>query len=183
MKRPLIIGITGSIASGKSAVVTQLQESGYKIYSTDIIGHEILFLEEVKDRLVEKFSSEILDPKSNLIDRTKLSAIVFKNKSNLDFLNSISHPFIFQKMREIINNSREDYIFFEVPLLFEAKLERHFDFIITISTTAENQLLRLMKRNRLTKHKANEKISSQLSNEIKEVKSDLVIHNNGDLLS
>ena len=181
MKRACIIGITGSIASGKSALVNLLQESGYKIYSTDKIGHEVLLLDEVKNKLSERFGEEILDQASNLIDRAKLSALVFKNKSNLDFLNSISHPLIFQRIRDLINNNQEDYIFFEVPLLFEAKLERHFDYIITVTTSPENQLLRLMKRNNLTKDQALKKISSQLPNSIKEGKSDLVINNNGDL--
>lgn len=181
MKRAYVIGITGSIASGKSALVNLLQESGYKIYSTDIIGHEVLLLDEVKEKLSDRFGEEILDQASNLIDRAKLSALVFKNKSNLDFLNSISHPLIFQRIRDLINNNQEDYIFFEVPLLFEAKLERHFDYIITVTTSPENQLLRLMKRNNLTKNQALKKISSQLPNSIKEGKSDLVINNNGDL--
>lgn len=181
MLRPLIIGITGSIASGKSEVVNQLKESGFKVHSTDQMGHDILLLEEVKNKLTKRFGLEILNQQSNLIDRAKLSAVLFKDRSNLDFINSISHPLIFKRMKEIINISQDKYLFFEVPLLFEAKLEKHFDFIITVSTTPENQLSRLMKRNNLTKDKALQKITSQLANNYKETNSDAVIYNNGDL--
>lgn len=181
MKRPLIIGITGSIASGKSEVTKQLQETGFKVYSTDKLGHDVLLEVEVKDQLVKELGSEILEENTDIIDRVKLGKIVFQDKSKLAFLNAISHQVIFQKMREIIANSQEKQIFFEVPLLFEAKLEKHFDFIITVSASPENQLLRLMKRNNLSKDQALNKISSQLTNKFKETKSDFVISNNGDL--
>lgn len=180
-ERPLIIGITGSIASGKSEVVKQLEASDYKVISTDKLGHEVLNSEEVVQILVEKFGTNIIDPTNNAIDRAKLSSLVFEDMSNLAFINSLSHPRIFKKMQEIINNSQEKYLFFEVPLLFEAELEKHFDFIVTVSSTPAKQLDRLMKRNNLSKEQASKKISSQLPNTIKESKSDFLISNNGDL--
>lgn len=180
MNRPLIIGITGSIASGKSEVVNYLNKSGFRVFSTDELGHQVLLLDEVKLSLVEKFGKDILDH-NNLLDREKLSKLVFKDRANLDFLNSLSHPQIFKKMREIVEKSEEKFLLFEVPLLFEAKLEDRFDFIITVSTTPEIQLTRLMARNNLTREDAQRKISSQLSNEVKETKADFVINNNGSL--
>ncbi|MBI9030557.1 dephospho-CoA kinase [bacterium] len=181
MKRPLIIGITGSIASGKSQVVKVLQEAAYKVYSTDELGHQVLQMDQVKDKLVSKFGKEILSG-DNTIDRSKLGEFVFADKANLDYLNSLSHPQIFALMNKIINQSRDKYIFFEVPLLFEAKLSDHFDFIITVSASEENQVLRLKQRNSLTADNARRKISTQLPNKIKEEKADFVIKNDGDLL-
>ncbi len=181
MDRPLIIGITGSIASGKSEVVKELQATGYKVYSTDIIGHEVLLSEEVKASLVNKFGKDILDIDNKTINREKLSKLVFKDKDNLAFLNSISHPLIFKRMRELVTVTCGNYLFFEVPLLFETSLEQHFDYIITVSASPDKQLFRLMKRNNQTREEAIRKITSQLSNTIKEKKADFVIMNNGDL--
>jgi len=141
MKRPLIIGITGSIASGKSQVVKVLQEAAYKVYSTDELGHQVLQMDQVKDKLVSKFGKEILSG-DKTIDRSKLGELVFVDKANLDYLNSLSHPQIFTLMNKIISQSGEKYIFFEVPLLFEANLSESFDFIITVSASEENQVLR-----------------------------------------
>ena len=181
MKRPLIIGITGSIASGKSQVVKVLQEAAYKVYSTDELGHQVLEMDQVKEKLISKFGKKILSG-DNTIDRSKLGEVVFADKANLDYLNSLSHPQIFAIMNKIINQSRDKYIFFEVPLLFEAKLSDHFDFIITVSASEENQVHRLRQRNSLTADNARRKISTQLPNKIKEEKADFVIKNDGDLL-
>ncbi len=181
MKRPLIIGITGSIASGKSQVVKVLQEAAYKVYSTDELGHQVLQMDQVKEKLVRKFGKEILSG-DNTIDRSKLGEFVFADKANLDYLNSLSHPQIFTLMNKIIDQSGEKYIFFEVPLLFEAKLSDHFDFIITVSASEENQVLRLRQRNCLTADQARRKISTQLPNKIKEEKADFVVKNDRDLL-
>lgn len=179
MKRPVIIGITGSIASGKTEVSELLQEAGFKVFYTDWIGHMILGLKAVKIKLVEEFGEKILDL-NGMIARKKLSKVVFESSENLKILNSITHPAIFKQMNTIIENIESELIFFEVPLLFEANLEEHFDFIITVSASPANQLLRLMQRNNLTKKVAMQKISSQLSNKIKEEKADYVVKNNGD---
>lgn len=180
MERPLIIGITGSIACGKSEFVKLLETSGFNVYSTDKIGHDVLFIDEVKEQLVDKFGSLILSS-DNSIDRKKLSKFVFQDKTKLEYLNSVTHPQIFNLMNNLVDNSQSKYIFFEVPLLFEAKLENSFDFIITISAKPESQLLRLMKRDNLSKEEALNKISSQLPSPIKEEKADYVISNNSVL--
>lgn len=180
MKRPLIIGITGSIASGKSEFSKILLDRDYQVYSTDKLGHEVLQLSQVKDSLLTKFGKSILN-EDNMIDRYKLGKEVFADKEKLTFLNSISHPQIFNLMNKIITESSASYVFFEVPLLFEAKLEDKFDFIITVTTNQDNQLHRLMQRDNLTKEEALKKISNQLPNKIKEEKADFVIENQGDL--
>lgn len=180
MERPLIIGITGSIACGKSEFVKLLKTSGFHVYSTDKIGHDVLFIDEVKEQLVDKFGNLILSP-DNSIDRKKLSEIVFQDKTKLEYLNSVTHPHIFNLMNNLVHKSHSKYIFFEVPLLFEAKLEKSFDFIITISAKPESQLIRLMKRDNLSKEEAINKISSQLASPIKEEKADYVISNNSVL--
>jgi dephospho-CoA kinase len=180
MKRPIIIGITGSIASGKSELVKILLELGYEVHSTDKLGHEALEEKTVITQLRDKFGPEILDERGH-IDRDKLSRLVFKDKDKLAYLNSVSHPQIFSLMKQRIEDCQEKYIFFEVPLLFEAKLEAYFDYIVTVSASPEMQLDRLMKRNNISKDQALKKISSQYPNKQKEAQSDYVINNDGQL--
>lgn len=180
MNKTLIIGITGSIASGKTEVVKLLTKKGYQVHSTDQLGHKALEIEEVKEKLADKLGREILSTDGQ-IDRNKLSQIVFRNKAHLQYLNSVTHPQIFKLMRILIDQATSDYIFFEVPLLFEAELENYFDFIITVSSRQENQLIRLMRRNQLKLEDAKIKLASQYSNQVKEKKADYVINNNNDL--
>ncbi|MFA7056350.1 MAG: dephospho-CoA kinase [Candidatus Cloacimonadales bacterium] len=177
MSRPLIIGITGSIASGKSELVKLLQQQNFKIHSTDLLGHGVLNLFTVKQRLVEEFGGDIVI--NNQVDRTKLGNAVFGNPRKLKLLNSITHPYILLMMKELVSNCTEKQIFFEVPLLFEANLESHFDYIITVSTTKDIQLKRLMARNKLDEEQAMLKINSQLPNYVKEVKANYIINNDG----
>jgi dephospho-CoA kinase len=180
MKRPIIIGITGSIASGKSEFVKILLDQGYEVHSTDKLGHEVLEEKTVITQLRDKFGQEILDDRGH-IDRDKLSRLVFKDKDKLAYLNSVSHPQIFSLMKQRIEDCQEKYIFFEVPLLFEAKLEAYFDYIVTVSASPGMQLDRLMKRNNISKDQALKKISSQYPNKQKEAQSDYVINNDGQL--
>ncbi len=180
MTRPIIIGITGSIASGKSELVQILLRQGLQVHSTDQLGHKALEDKEVITSLTERFGNEILNNRGQ-IDRAKLSTFVFQDKNRLHFLNSVSHPQIFKLMRQLIQTCSDKYIFFEVPLLFEANLQDYFDYILTVSLSEDKQIERLMKRNDLNREEALNKISSQLSNKIKEEKADYVIFNDGSL--
>ena len=101
MSRPLIIGITGSIASGKSELVKLLQQQNFKIHSTDLLGHGVLNLFTVKQRLVEEFGGDIVI--NNQVDRTKLGNAVFGNPRKLKLLNSITHPYILLMMKELVS--------------------------------------------------------------------------------
>lgn len=163
------IAIVGNIASGKSTVEEILQQKGFQVYDTDKIAHDIL--EENK----HLFPQAIVDGK---IDRKRLANIVFNDKEQLKYLESIIHP----KVKEFIENiENKGTVFISVPQLFEAKMEKLFDRIIFISAPLEIRLERLMKRNNLTKEEALVRINAQMSEEEKIPKCDYVIYNNGDI--
>lgn len=163
------IAIVGNIASGKSTVEKILQEKGFEVYDTDKIAHKIL--EENK----HLFPQAIVE---NKIDRKKLANIVFNDKEQLKYLESIIHP----KIREFIKNiETEGTVFVSVPLLFEANFEDLFDKILFISAPVEIRLERLMKRNNLTKDEALVRINAQLREEEKISKCDYVIINDGSI--
>ncbi len=160
------IAIVGNIASGKSTVEQILIDKGFEVYDTDKIAHEIL--ENNKDL----FPFAVVDGR---IDRKKLAKVVFSNKKQMKYLESIIHP----KVREFIENIEDkSTVFVSVPQLFEAGMEDLFDKIIFISAPLEIRLERLMKRNNLSKGEAMQRINAQMSEEEKIKKSNWVINNN-----
>ena len=172
----MIIGITGSIACGKSLVSNYLQEKGYTIIDADKIGHMALENDEVKKQLVNKFGKSIL--KDNEVNRVTLGKLVFENKENLKELNNIIHPQIRKNISEQIQvHKNEKLVFVDVPLLFEAKFDDLVEKIIVISLDEKIQLERLMNRNSLSKEEALQRIKSQIPVREKEKLGDYVVDN------
>ena len=172
----LIIGITGSIACGKSLVSNYLKEKGYTIVDADKIGHMVLENDEVKKQLVNKFGKSIL--KDNEVNRVTLGKLVFENKENLKGLNKIIHPQVRKNISEQIKvHKDEKLVFIDIPLLFEAKFDDLVEKIIVVSLDEKIQLERLMNRNSLSKEEALQRIKSQIPVREKEKLGDYVVDN------
>lgn len=178
----MIIGITGSIACGKSTVSNYLKSKGYVVIDADKIGHEALEDNYVKEKLILAFGNEILE--DNKINRQKLGELVFGNSSNLNVLNSIIHPEIRKKILEKIDkNNDKELIFIDVALLFEAKFDDLVDKIIVVYVDKNTQLTRLMKRNSISKKEALSRIVSQMSPIEKAKLGDYTVNNNLDVIN
>ncbi|MEZ7740834.1 dephospho-CoA kinase [Gemella sanguinis] len=178
----MIIGITGSIACGKSTVSNYLKSKGYIVIDADKIGHEALDDDYVKEKLILAFGNEILE--DNKINRQKLGELVFGNSSNLNVLNSIIHPEIRKKILEKIDkNNDKELIFIDVALLFEAKFDDLVDKIIVVYVDKNTQLTRLMKRNSISKKEALSRIVSQMSPTEKAKLGDYTVNNNLDVIN
>ena len=178
----MIIGITGSIACGKSTVSNYLKSKGYIVIDADKIGHEALDDDYVKEKLILAFGNEILE--DNKINRQKLGELVFGNSSNLNVLNSIIHPEIRKKILEKIDkNNDKELIFIDVALLFEAKFDDLVDKIIVVYVDENTQLTRLMKRNSISKKEALSRIVSQMSPIEKAKLGDYTVNNNLDAIN
>ena len=118
----LNIGITGSIACGKSTVSNYLREKGYTIIDADKLGHIALTSDEVKEKLKKSFGYIILE--NNEISREKLGKLVFGNNENLKVLNSIVHPYIRKIILQLQEKHRDErLVFLDIALLFEAGFE------------------------------------------------------------
>ena len=178
----MIIGITGSIACGKSTVSNYLKSKGYIVIDADKIGHEALDDDYVKEKVILAFGNEILE--DNKINRQKLGELVFGNSSNLNVLNSIIHPEIRKKILEKIDkNNDKELIFIDVALLFEAKFDDLVDKIIVVYVDKNTQLTRLMKRNSISKKEALSRIVSQMSPTEKAKLGDYTVNNNLDVIN
>ena len=170
------IGITGSIACGKSTVSDYLIAKGYTIIDADKLGHIALTSDDVKRKLAEKFGDEILE--NNEISREKLGKLVFGNDENLKILNSIIHP----KIKELIlklqeEHKDEDLVFLDIALLYEANFVDLVEKVAVVYVDEDVQLERLMTRNSLTKEEAIKRIESQMSPQEKALLGDFVINN------
>ena len=170
------IGITGSIACGKSTVSDYLIDKGYTIIDADKLGHVALTSDDVKRKLAEKFGDEILE--NNEISREKLGKLVFGNDNNLKILNSIIHP----KIKELIlklqeEHKDEDLVFLDIALLYEANFVDLVEKVVVVYVDEDVQLERLMMRNSLPKEEAIKRVESQMSPREKASLGDFVINN------
>ena len=170
------IGITGSIACGKSTVSDYLKEKGYTIIDADKLGHVALTSEDVKRRLSETFGANILV--NNEISREVLGKLVFGNDNNLKKLNNIIHP----KIKELIlklqeEHENEDLVFLDIALLYEANFVDLVEKVVVVYVDEDVQLERLMTRNSLPKEEAVKRIESQMSPREKATLGHFVINN------
>lgn len=182
-----IIGITGGIATGKSTVTRFIKDQGYVVIDADKIARGLMKKNSPSyKKTVGHFGEGILDG-SGEIDRKALGDIVFSNEDKLQALNSITHPFIFETMKEKIeSNIKEKVIFLDIPLLFEEyseinKYEIYFDEIWLVYTDRDTQIDRLRRRNNLTIDEAVKRIDSQMSIDLKRERSNKVISNLGSV--
>ena len=169
----MIIGLTGGIASGKSTVSKYLAEKGFKVYDADKIAKDISEKKSVQE-------NKILDENGN-IDRKKLKEIVFENKDKLKKLNGIIHPKVIDFYKKLKEKNTDEVIIFDVPLLFESGLDKFCDKILVVISDYEIQLNRIVERDKIDRELAEKIIKSQLSNEERIKKADVVIENNSNL--
>ncbi len=179
-----LIGLTGNIASGKTAVADMLAERGAVIVDADVLAREAVSqgspaLEAIKS----KWGSEVIDSEGNL-DRSSLRHIVFENQSDLDALNEIVHPEVARlRDREIAEAGKrgDKIIVCVIPLLFERHLADDFDSIILVDAPRSLRLERIARDRGLDETEAMNMIASQMPADLKRARADYVIENAGSL--
>lgn len=180
----MIIGLTGSIASGKSTVSQMLKESGYPIVDADLVARQVVEPgSETLEKIKGAFGEDVILPDGSL-DRKKVGDLIFTDPASRKRLNDIIHPAIRNEMlrqRAAYMADGQKVVIMDIPLLFESKLQHFADKILVVSVTEENQLKRLMERNELAEGEALARISSQLPMSVKEEGADAVIYNNGTI--
>ena len=169
-----IIGITGSIASGKSTVARLIAKKKYPLFSADKIVSDLYKNSRFIKLLAKKFK---LREKKKIKNQIRL--LVRKNNNKLKVLENIIHPIVRRKMN-IFLKKKNKVLVLEIPLLIENKLDRYFDKIIFIDAKKKLRLKRYLKKN--SEKKIFEMLNKkQLSPNIKKKACDLVINNNYSL--
>ena len=176
------IGLTGSIACGKSTVSAYLQKLGHDVVDADAISRSLtapggLALPAIR----AAFGDEVFD--GNELDRRALGCVVFSDPKARLKLNALLHPMIISKVACELDalDAPDKLVFGDIPLLYECGMESLFDRIWVVSASDETQLSRLMTRDNLTEEEALSRIRSQMPAAEKARRADAVISTDGPI--
>lgn len=180
----MIIGLTGSIGSGKSTVAAMLRNAKIPVIDADDLSRQVVAPPSViLDRIRDRFGPQILNA-DNSLNRAALGKLVFQSKEALLDLEKIIHPAIeklFYQELERLKNNNCPTVFYMVPLLFEKNLEHRVDKTLLVVASEKAMIERIQARDGLSEPEAMLRLSSQMSNEEKMAKADAVLENNGTL--
>lgn len=177
-----VIGLTGGIASGKSTILETLKKMGAVVISADEVAHTATQPgKPAWEDIVRFFGTGILND-DKTINRKKLGEIVFNNRQYLQKLNEITHPRVKEmfknSLKEIKEKNPDAIVVLEIPLLYEAGLEKICDEVWVVWVNRENQIRRLMAREGIDREEAIKRIEAQLPLDEKARRADFVIDNN-----
>lgn len=179
----MIIGITGSIGTGKSTVSNYLISKGYSVVDADKISKGAYNIgSNGYKAILEVFGEEILNSNGE-VDRKKIKKIVFDNSNMLQRLNMAIHPIIINEIEkeiEILLES-QNVVFLDAPLLIETELHKKVDKIIVVVCDKNEQINRIIKRDKITADMAISIINSQMSIDEKLKFADYIVYNNSTI--
>ncbi len=180
-----IIGLTGPSGAGKGLCDEYFHSVGIPCIDTDKVYHDLLIPpSQCADELVERFGKEIRNT-DQTIDRKRLASIVFSDKSGdaAKDLNTISHKYVREKtltLLEEFHAAQKSAAVVDAPLLFEASFDNFCDFTIAVLAERELRATRIMKRDTLSREKADERIAAQQKDEFYRSKAKYTLYNNGE---
>jgi dephospho-CoA kinase len=177
----LNVGLTGGIACGKSTVGQMFIRHGAHLIDFDQLAHHIEKPgQPAWEKIVQYFGKSILLPDEK-IDRYKLAQTVFADSQKLKTLNSIVHPYVSNEwenlLKKIGNKEKNAIILSDVPLLFEEKMQHHFDLTLLVLISPAQQIQRLIARNGWSRDEAKKRIMNQMPIGEKIRLADIVIDN------
>jgi len=174
------VAITGGIGSGKSTFSNYLESKGYVVINADDISKDIIsFDEKIKKKIIKEFGSNSY--KDGKLNKKFIASRVFSNPVNLDKLNSILHPKVIQKIDSLVNTKYKDenIIFIEAALIYEADIEKIFNYVVLVTSDFDIRLKRSSKSGKFTEDDFIERDKNQIPQEEKEKRADFIFSNNG----
>ena len=181
----LLIGLTGGIGSGKSAVSDLLGALGAGIIDTDLISHEVTAPGGKAIPIIAKtFGAEFIDSQGAL-NRSKMRALVFTDPKARQILEKITHPLIQEETAKKafeLAKSEVPYLVFVVPLLIESgSWVNLIDYLVVVDCPEETQIQRVMHRNNMTHSEVENILNAQTSRDTRLAAANAVIENQGSL--
>lgn len=171
-----IIGLTGGIGSGKTTIANHFKEANIPVYIADDEARKIMQSPEIIEEIKKTFGDSIFD--GAILNREKLSKIVFENPEKLKLLNAIIHPAVkkhFQKW--VLNHKNAPFVIYEAAILFESGSYKNCDLIITVTAPLESRIQRVIQRDKTTRELVLKRINAQWNDEQRIAKSDFVVEN------
>jgi len=176
-----VLGLTGGIGCGKTAVSDMLAELGITIVDADIIARQVVEPgTEGLNAIVKHFGTDILN-EHGALNRGELRARIFSNSEHKAWLNALLHPLIRTKLITDLKNAQSDYVVLVAPLLFENELDSYCNRTLLIDVPVEIQITRTTKRDNISIEQAKQIIDAQMSREQKQHKADDILNNNRNL--
>jgi dephospho-CoA kinase len=183
-KRTKIIGLTGSIGTGKSTVAWMFEELGVPTLNADTVAHEMIEPRKPAwKQIYERYGKAILQG-NDLIDRKALSQIVFRDPEERKFLESAIHPHVKEELKHrigMMSKAGHPFFIIEVPLLFEANWTDIFDAIIVVRCSEETEIRRCTEKFHVDNAEIKLRIAAQLPLSEKAAGADAIIDNDGEL--
>lgn len=178
-KRTLRVGLTGGIGTGKTEALRAFERAGAVTVSLDGIAHELSRRgRPVRRAILREFGRAVLGPDGE-IDRGALAERVFSRPRLRRRLEAAAHPHILREMRRRLKRARRPVAVVDAPLLFEAGIQDEFDVNVVVSAPRRAQVSRVMRRDGLSRRRAELRLKAQLPVARKERLADIVIRNEG----
>ena len=178
----LLVGLTGNIASGKSAVAEILATCGATIIDADVLAREVVEPGTPGyDAIVRHWGNAVVAADGGL-DRAALRRIVFENPAEREALNTIVHPRIETRRAALLDDARrrgDRVVVCDIPLLYEKDMSAMFDTVVLVDAPRTLRLQRLVRERDLPRDEADAMISAQMSADAKRARADLIIDNAG----
>jgi dephospho-CoA kinase len=183
VRRFLLVGLTGSIATGKSTVSRMFAHLGARVIDADLLAREVVMPgQPAYARIVEEFGPQVVQEDGSL-DRKALGAVVFADVAKRKRLEEITHPAIGLRQQRILSvldeEAFEDVVIWDVALLFEGGGVAKMDRVVVVYADPETERQRLMERDGLSEADARARIASQMPIAEKAKLADHVIDNSG----
>lgn len=180
MKKPMIIGLTGSIGMGKSAVAAMFADEGVPVFDADATVHD---LQKAGGALVPAIESAFPGTTgADGVDRKALGAAVFGNRERLALLETIIHPAVAERRKAFLaSHQGADMILFDIPLLFEKGGQAGVDTVVVVSAPAPVQRERVLARPNMTPDKFEHILALQMNDADKRARADHVIDTGKDI--
>ena len=176
-----VLGLTGGIGCGKTAVSNMFEELGITIVDADIIARQVVAPNTVGlNKIVSYFGNEILLPDGTL-NRAVLRERIFANNDDKEWLNELLHPLIRNKILTDLNTATSTYVVLVAPLLFENSLDKYCNQTLLIDVPNSVQIERTTQRDNVSVEQVKSIIAAQMPREHKQQKADAILNNDRDL--
>ena len=177
----MIIGLTGGIGSGKTAVSDTFKSLGINIIDADVSSRSVVKKgQPALDDIKSHFGDDILDSENSL-DRAKLREIIFKNPDERIWLEKLLHPKIAEDIKDQLESSESPYCILVSPLLLETVQKSYCSFVLVVDVPEEFQIARTAKRDGVSEVQVKNIISAQIDRKKRLEQADEIIINDGSM--
>lgn len=182
MKKKLKVAITGGIGSGKSLVGEYFERCGFPIIKADDLAKEIMQTDQiVKKKIMKAFGKESFN--ENRPNTKFIAENVFSDQQKVEQINGIIHPPTIKKIDVLANQLflKNDIVFVESALVYEAKIQKLFDFVILVFADEQTRISRIKEVRKLSEEEIRKRMQFQIPDENKMEKAHFTIENNSTI--